>query len=311
MTQLRNLGERELINNIRKVIKPAKGIVGTDDDAAVLPNGTVITTDTVTFERHKPKTMTYEHFGWMSAAVSFSDLAAMGAKPVGITAALSMPDDMDDSAVYDMMSGIDQCAEFCETFVIGGDTKPGTGSITTTAIGDMEGRKPMLRSGAQPGNIVAVTGTLGSPAAGFHAIENGLDAEEAIFKLMTPVPCFKEGIILSKTGKVTSCIDLSDGLATAANTICKMSHVGMDIQAEFLPEGPDVDEIAETLKLSKNDLMLKWGGEYELMFTFDKKDLDELNQSGVYFSIIGVVTNDDGPYLCEDINRRRLNDGQY
>lgn len=311
MTQLRNLGERELINNIRKVIKPAKDVTGTDDDAAVLKNGMVITTDTVTFERHKPKSMTYEHFGWMAAAVSFSDLAAMGARPVGMTVALAMPDDLDDSAIYDMMSGVDQCTELCNTHVIGGDTKPGGGMITTTAIGDMEGRKPMLRNGAQPGNIVAVTGTLGAPAAGFHALENGLDAEEAIFSLMTPVPRIEEGIILSKTGKVTSCIDLSDGVATAANIICKMSHVGMDIEAEFLPEGPDVNEIAEELKLSKNDLMLKWGGEYELLFTFDKKDLEELNKSGVYFSIIGIVTNDDGAYLCEEGNRRKLNDGQY
>lgn len=311
MTQLRNLDERELISNIRKVIKPAKDVVGTDDDAAVLKNGTVITTDTVTFERHKPKSMTYEHFGWMAAAVSFSDLAAMGARPVGMTVALAMPEDLDDSAIYDMMSGVDQCTELCNTHIIGGDTKPGSGMITTTAIGDMEGRKPMLRSGAQPGNIVAVTGTLGAPAAGFHALENGLDAEEAIFTLMTPVPRIEEGIILSKTGKVTSCIDLSDGVATAANTICRMSHVGMDIEAEFLPEGPDVEDIAEKLRLSKNDLMLKWGGEYELLFTFEKNDLEALNKSGVYFSIIGVVTNDDGAYLCEDGNRRRLNDGQY
>lgn len=311
MTQLKNLDERTLIDNIRKVVKPAKDVIGTDDDAAILRDNIVVTTDTVTFDRHKPKTMTYEHFGWMSAAVSFSDLAAMGARPLGITVAMTMPDELDDSAVYDMMSGIDQCAELCNTHVIGGDTKPGNGQITTTAIGDMEGRKPMLRSGAQPGDIVAVTGSLGGPAAGFHAIENNIDAEEAIFTLMTPVPRVEEGTILSKSGKVTSCIDLSDGLATAANTVCRMSHVGMDIEAEFLPEGPDVSMVAEELNLSKNDLMLKWGGEYELLFTFDKNDLKELNQSGVYFSIIGVVTNDDGAYLCEDGNRRKLNNGTY
>lgn len=311
MTQLKYLGERELINNIRKVIKPAKDVIGTDDDAAVLKNGLVITSDTVTFERHKPESMTYEHFGWTAAAVSFSDLAAMGARPVGITVALSMPDDLDDSAVYDMMSGIDQCAELCKTSVIGGDTKPGTGTIVTTAIGDMEGRKPMLRSGAQPGNVVAVTGALGAPGAGFQALENDIEAEEAIFSLMTPIPRVEEGIILSKTGKITSCIDLSDGVATAANTICRMSHVGMDIEAEFLPEGPDVDEVASILKMSKTDLMLKWGGEYELLFTFDKKDLEELNKSGVYFSIIGIVTNEDGAYICEEGNRKRLDYGEY
>lgn len=311
MAKLKDLDERALVNNIKKVIRPAKNVDGTDDDAAILKNGCVVSTDTVTFERHKPKNMSFEHFGWLSAAVSFSDLAAMGAKPVGVVAALGMPEDMDDSDLYDVMSGIDQCAELCETFVIGGDTKPGHGSITTTAIGDMEGRKPMMRSGAQPGNIVAVTGSLGGPAAGLKAIENNMEAEEAIFSLTTPVPRVQEGIILSKTGKVTSCIDLSDGVATAANTICKMSHVGMDIYAEFLPEGPDVKEIAEDLNLDKNELMLEWGGEYELLFTFDKKDVDELNKCGVLFSIIGIVTNDDGVTLCEGDDRRKLGYGKY
>lgn len=311
MTKLKDLDERTLINNIRKVIKPATDVLGTDDDAAVLKNGIVVCTDTVTTERHRPEKMTDEHFGWLAATASFSDLAAMGAKPLGILASLSMPGDMDDSSVYDMMSGIDQCAELCDTKIIGGDTKPGAGEITTTAIGDMEGRKPMLRSGAQPGDIVAVTGTLGGPAAGFNAIEHGIEAEEAIFQLMTPVPRIKEGIILSGTGKITSCIDLSDGVATAANTICKMSRVGMDIYSEFLPEGPDVNEISETLRIPKNKLMLEWGGEYELLFTFDKKDVDVLNKSGVFFSIIGIVTNGDGVTLCEGDDRRMLGYGKY
>ena len=171
------------------------------------------------------------------------------------------------------------------TAVIGGDTKPGPGVISCTAIGDMEGRRPMMRNGANPGDVVAITGALGGPAAGFAALENGIDAEDAIFSLMTPVPMVKEGMALSGCGKITSCIDLSDGLATAANTICEQSRCGMEIVWEFLPVSPDVDEVCLATRGSEEDMVLNWGGEYELMFTFPKVEIGEVQRTGIFFSL--------------------------
>ena len=313
MSSLKEVGERHLIENIMSVIRPSPGTIGTKDDAAVIPvNGDVVAcSDIVTFERHMPTGMSFEKFGWTAAAVNFSDLAAMGARPIGILASLAMPEDMDESELYDIMSGLDQCAEFVGTTIVGGDTKPGNGMISCTALGTMEGRRPMMRNGANIGDLVAVTGGLGGAAAGFKAIENGLEAEEAIFKLMTPIPLVYEGIELSDCGKVTSCIDLSDGLATAANTICEQSHVGMEIVYEFLPIDQDVDEVSERLRIPKKDLVLGWGGEYELMFTFPKSEIETLQNTGVFFSIIGHVTDDDGAYLMEDEKRVRLENGCY
>ncbi len=313
MSSLKEVGERHLIENIMSVIRPSPGTIGTKDDAAVIPvNGDVVAcSDIVTFERHMPMGMSFEKFGWTAAAVNFSDLAAMGARPIGILASLAMPEDMDESELYDIMSGLDQCAEFVGTTIVGGDTKPGNGMISCTALGTMEGRRPMMRNGANIGDLVAVTGGLGGAAAGFKAIENGLEAEEAIFKLMTPIPLVYEGIELSGCGKVTSCIDLSDGLATAANTICEQSHVGMEIVYEFLPIDQDVDEVSERLRIPKKDLVLGWGGEYELMFTFPKSEIETLQNTGVFFSIIGHVTDDDGAYLMEDDRRVRLENGCY
>ncbi len=313
MSSLKEVGERHLIENIMSVIRPSPGTIGTKDDAAVIPvNGDVVAcSDIVTFERHMPTGMSFEKFGWTAAAVNFSDLAAMGARPIGILASLAMPEDMDESELYDIMSGLDQCAEFVGTTIVGGDTKPGNGMISCTALGTMEGRRPMMRNGANIGDLVAVTGGLGGAAAGFKAIENGLEAEEAIFKLMTPIPLVYEGIELSGCGKVTSCIDLSDGLATAANTICEQSHVGMEIVYEFLPIDQDVDEVSERLRIPKKDLVLGWGGEYELMFTFPKSEIEALQNTGVFFSIIGHVTDDDGAYLMEDDRRVRLENGCY
>ncbi|MBQ7701971.1 MAG: thiamine-phosphate kinase [Candidatus Methanomethylophilaceae archaeon] len=314
MASLKEVGEQQLIRNIRSIIRPAKDARGTDDDAVVLQTGgdIVASTDVVTFERHMPRTMSYERFGWMAAAVNFSDLAAMGARPIGLLTSLSMPPDMDEHDLYDIVSGMDQCAEFVNTFIVGGDTKPGTGSISCTALGTMEGREPMMRSGAEVGDIVAVTGPLGGPAAGFAALENNIDAEEAIFSLMVPVPMVDAGIALSSTGKVTSCIDLSDGLATAANTICKQSHVGMEIVFDFLPVAEDVEEVCNATGGSMKDMLIGWGGEYVLMFTFRKEDVSIIQDSGVMFSIIGHVTNDDGVYLLEgESERTRIGNGVY
>lgn len=310
MSSLKDIGERQLIRNIRSFIRK-DGTEGTEDDAAVMNDGTVVCSDMVTFERHMPKGMTYEQFGWTAAAVNFSDLAAMGARPTGLITDLALPQDMDEKDLYDMVSGLDQCAEFCGTYIIGGDTKPGPGVIACTALGTMDDRRPMMRSGANMGDIIAVTGSLGGPAAGFHAIENGIRADDAVFSLMVPAPLVEEGIALSSTGKVTSCIDLSDGLATALNTVCSQSGCGANIIWQFLPEGPCVSEICDALDLSKEDLMLNWGGEYGLMFTFAKEDLESIQNSGVEFSMIGQITDDDGAYLINDDVRRKIENGLY
>ena len=313
MATLKEVGERRLIENIRSIIRPPIGVKGTQDDAAVLKvsGELVVTSDIVTFERHRPRGMSYERFGWMAAAVNFSDLAAMGARPIGLITSLSMPQDMEEKDLYDIVSGMDQCCEFVGTNIIGGDTKPGTGTISCTALGAMEGRRPMMRDGAKIGDIVAVTGPLGGPAAGFAALERGLDAEEAIFSLMVPVPMTESGILLSETGKVTSCIDLSDGLATAANTICQQSKVGMEIVYEFLPAAEDVDDVCEQSGISRKDTLIGWGGEYVLLFTFAKEDVSKLQDTGVPFSIIGHITDDDGVYLLEGDGRERIGNGIY
>ena len=106
MSSLKDIGERQLIKNIKRVLRPATGIKGTDDDAAMLDDDTAVCSDIVTFERHKPKGMTFEQFGWTAAAVNFSDLAAMGARPAGLIVSLALPEDMDEADVYDIMSGI-------------------------------------------------------------------------------------------------------------------------------------------------------------------------------------------------------------
>lgn len=318
MATLKEVGERTLIEHMRPIFRDRSGktLVGPGDDAAViggLSDGRVVaTTDAVSVERHKPAKMTWEQFGWTAAAVNFSDLAAMGARPVGLLASMCMPDCMEEGDLLDIASGMDQCCEFCETEVVGGDTKPGPGILSATALGNLEGRRPMVRSGAAPGDIVAVTGSLGNAAAGFLATERGMDEyEDSISSLMVPVPRWEEGIKLSASGAVSSCMDLSDGLGNACRTICARSHVGMDIEWEFLPVGEEVEEICGLCRRDLKDTVVRWGGDYELLFTFDKAKIQNLYDAGLAFSIIGVVTNDSSPHLCDGDQRSEMQDGLY
>lgn len=305
-----DVGERGLIAKFMEFIRP-EGSVGPGDDATVLERGVTASTDVVTFDRHMPAGMTYEQFGWYSAAVSFSDLAAMGARPIGFLAALALPDDLELQAACDIMSGIDQCAEFCGTGIAGGDTKKGPGIVTGTAIGLMEDRRPMLRSGARPGDVLCVTGPLGGPAAAMAAIDCGLDAEGARQCLYVPIPRVEEGIALAASGVVTSCIDLSDSLATSLNILCRESGVGMDLEYDFLPRGPDVREVAAVTGASEEEMLLDFGGEYELLFTAEKDNLDVLYDMGIEFHIIGMVNDGRGPELIRDGVRRVIRDGRY
>lgn len=300
MVTFREIGERETIRRILNAIRPSDN-AGPGDDAAIVDvNGKLaICSDGLTFERHKTPTMTYEQFGWMSAAVNFSDLASMGARPGGIIVSLMLPSDMKIEDILDIMSGIDQCAELCETYVIGGDTKEGAGSVVCTAIGNMENRTPMTRYTANPGDLVAVTGYLGTPAAGWHSMNNELGLSEAEYTLNVPVPRFKEGMNLADSGAVTSCIDLSDGLAEAAWAVCKSSRVGIEFRREFLPIGNGVEEVHESLGIPLDDMILYWGGEYELMFTFKRDMIKQLYDNDVSFTIIGQVNNKDKPVISD------------
>ncbi len=313
MPTFREVGERSLIDTIRNIVAREGRPDDLDDDAAIIhmPKGDLVAcTDALTFERHMPEGMTYEQFGWMCAAANVSDLASMGARPTGLLMSLNVPLDMDIRDICDIVSGIDQCAEFAETYVIGGDTKPGNGTVAVTALGTMDDRLPMTRRGARVGDLIAVTGPLGGPAAGFHALKNGIDLPDSVASLVTPIPRVEEGILLSETGLVSSCIDLSDGLSTCVNTLCSTSKVGAVLEWDLLPKDPGVEVINRELGIPEQDMVMGWGGEYELVFTFDRKDTDRLRETGVEFHIIGVIT-EKGCLLRRDERYEEIENGCY
>jgi thiamine-monophosphate kinase len=291
VASLKDVGERALVDRVIKGLRRGACLGPGDDAACIDANGVriAISTDIVSFDRHLVKGASMESFGWLAAAVSFSDIASMGARPLGILAAVSLPPETDENVLYDIMHGVDQRAEFCGAEVLGGDTKPGCGSVCGTAVGVCE-HEVLTRGGASVGDLVAVTGSLGSASAGWHAALNGIRDKKALSATMLPVPRVKEGALLSKSGAATACMDVSDGLSTTATAICARSGVGMDIIWESLPKGDGVDGIAKKINVPTENMMLNGGGDYELMFTFRKENLSKLNDLDIDFTVIGGVT---------------------
>jgi thiamine-monophosphate kinase len=277
VASLKDVGERTLVDRVIANMRRSSHLGPGDDAACVDINGTKIAlcTDIVTFEKHLAKGMTMKEFGWFAAAVNFSDIASMGSRPVGILAAVSLPPETDECCLYDIMNGIDECAEYCNAEILGGDTKSGPGSVCGTAVG-ICGERVLTRNGARHGDLVAVTGSLGSASAGWYAALNGIDDKNALNAVKRPVPRIKEGLFLADNGIATACMDISDGLSTTAAGICRGSNVGMDIIWEALPKGRGVDNVCRKLKLSKRTIMLNGGGEYELMFTFPEKIFEDI-----------------------------------
>ena len=250
----------------------------------------VVTTDMLHRATDFPREMTGEDIGWMSVAVSLSDVASMGARPIGVVAALGIPGDTDVSFIDGIARGMKDCARKYGTDIVGGDTDQHAElTIVTTAMGRVDKDKVKLRSGAKVGDLLCVTGYLGTPAAAYKILIEGREATEKDTKVLIdgffrPKPRVEEGIRLSKYPQVTAMMDVSDGLGKSVFELSHSSHLGFLVDADRLP----VRE--ETRNLAKNrdellDMAVCFGGEFELLFTVDPSSVDRIRD--VEFTIIG------------------------
>jgi thiamine-monophosphate kinase len=229
-------------------------LLGPGDDAAVLaaPDGRfVVTTDMMI---HGPDFRlawsTPHDLGWKAAASNLADVAAMGAVPTGLVVAIAAPTDTPVSVLEGIADGLrDGCARMAPGCgVVGGDLSvSATLTIAVTAFGDLEGRAPVLRSGARPGDVVAVSGVLGAAASGLRllfadGVENGEPSSVAAAALraahpalieaqLAPTPPIANGPVAARAG-ATAMIDLSDGLTLDARRIASASGVSIDLRAE-------------------------------------------------------------------------------
>ena len=186
-------------------------VAGIGDDAAVLrvPTGQelVVCTDTLVAGRHFPGTTTPGAIGHKVLAVNLSDLAAMGAEPAWVTLALTLPD-YDEAWMDAFMQGFFELADRCHVALVGGDTTRGPLSVTVQATGFVPAGQALMRHGAQPGDHIYVTGTLGD--AGLALLQGEQAAGDLRQRLDYPEPRLQAGLALR--GLATSVIDVSDGL---------------------------------------------------------------------------------------------------
>ncbi len=314
------VGERPLIGLLTKIFRGGSNayvIVGPGhDDCAVLEmpgdEYLVVTTDMLHRKTDFPMQMTGWQIGWMSAAVNFSDIASMGASPVGFLSAIGLPRDTDVSLVEDIARGMADCAKMCGTSVIGGDIDTHDElTITGTALGMVRKEELLTRKGARVGDKVCVTGFAGSAGAALHAIENNIPVPDRLLKaLLEPFPRVYEARELAGSGFVTSMMDTSDGLALSLHDLADLNQVGFRIYESLLPVHADVREHVSSDPQEIMDLALYTGGDFELLFTASPEILNQLFTT-FNLSIIGEVVEqsagmrierDDGTNLS--INRK-------
>lgn len=293
--KISELNERALIEHIQGLLarQGKETIVGPgEDDCAVLDivgdDYLLSTTDMLHRETDFPPQMSGWQIGWMSAAVNLSDLASKGARPLGMLMAIGIPPDMELGFFDDIIKGMNDCAQRSGTQVIGGDMDSHRElTITGTALGLVNKDLLIRRNGANPKDMVCVTGNLGTAGAALFSLQKKIAVNEKILKaLFEPVPRIDEGMALAKTRAITSMMDISDGLALSLHDIAKASCVGFRIYEDKLPVLGDVKKILKGDELTEAVFFM--GGDFELLFTVSADMINEAKKA-CRFSVIGEV----------------------
>lgn len=238
-----------------------------DDGAVLIPpigKQLVVTTDTLITGVHFPHETSADAIAHKSLAVNLSDLAAMGAKPEWFSLALTLPE-VNICWLDSFSKSLKQIAKQYQIALIGGDTTAGTLSITITAMGFAEPQQLLLRSSAQSGDLIYVSGFLGDAAAGLAMIQqrfDGTHCPHCIEQLNKPTPQLTLASHLPTIA--TACIDISDGFLADLNHILKASKLGAIINLDKIPLSPTLQTIKREQALN---YALTGGDDYQLLFT--------------------------------------------
>ena len=249
-------------------------LVGIGDDAAVLPtpDGRVVaSTDLLVEDRHfRRDWSSAREIGGKAAAQNMADIAAMGAVPTALLIGLAAPGDLPVSWAQDMAAGMAEESARAGATVAGGDLSSAPLiMLAVTALGDLAGRAPVTRSGARPGDLVAISGVLGHSAAGLALLRAGLTEPAGLVAAHRwPRPDYAAGPEAARLG-ATSMIDVSDGLAQDLGHLAEQSGVRIDVASAQLPVSNTVRAAADALgKHDPLDWILAGGEDHGLVATF-------------------------------------------
>lgn len=273
-------------------------IVGSGDDCAVLAHGdgrSVISTDVLVEGVHfRRDWMGAETIGRRVAAQNLADVAAMGARLNSAVVAVVCPTDFEAAELQALSRGMAAALEEAGGALVGGDLSKGPClTLACTVVGDLDGREPVLRSGAKPGDKVALSGQIGWSAAGYEILHNGIEPsvapaqirrafDRAVAAYRVPQVPWQAGIVAGEAA-ANAMIDVSDGLALDATRIAKASAVNINLDRSLLK--PLVDELAPLAAFLQCDpwnWVLGGGEDHPLLATFAHDVPDS-------FRIIGEV----------------------
>ena len=272
---LSDIGEKQLVNYI---LSKSKSIIADDTAVSEFSDTNLISTcDMLIESKHFPQEMSYFQMGFKAVTVNVSDLAAMGAEPIGFLLSIALPKDLAIKKKKKIIKGVIDACDYYSIPLIGGDTNEASEIIISgTALGLCD--NPMMKNTSKNGDLICLTGDIGLAALGFNL--NGDNAYTK--KSLKPYARLNEGKIIKKAG-ATSATDITDGLASELYEM-RPDSLGFMIYEEKLDVSDEFKEISADLGLNYLDLILHVGEDFELVFTIDKdNDLD------LDYRIIGEV----------------------
>lgn len=306
--QLADVGEFGLIDKIKSQLYTHSPflIQSIGDDAAVFdwPEGAagIITNDCLVENVHFDLSYTsFESLGWKSLAVNLSDVAAMAASPLYAVISLAVNEKWSVENVQEFYHGLANCSETYQCPVIGGDTATSKDAsfISITVLGYGSKEKMTLRSGAQSGDLIFITGSLGKSRTGFEALSYQGSKEKYIASIqhfLKPMPHLKTMEVIRGSFEISSLIDISDGLSSDLLHICDQSQVGCKLEAEKLPIDNEVFQWCQDQSLDPIAFVLSSGEEYELLMTLPSSAKETFqnfcDEKNIKCSCIGEIISD-------------------
>jgi thiamine-monophosphate kinase len=230
----------------------------------------VASTDLLIENRHfRRDWSTANDIGHKAAARNFADIVAMGARPTSLLVGLAAPAGTELTWLDGLLAGFaEECAQV-GAGVVGGDVSAADAIVlAVTALGDLQGREPVLLSGAKPGDVVAVAGRLGWAAAGFAVLSRGFRSPVQVVNAhRRPEPPYEQGIQAAELG-ATSMTDISDGLVADLGHIAEASGVRIDLRGDSLQPAAKLRDVSSALNSDPMGWVLGGGDDYSLVATF-------------------------------------------